>query len=71
VISDLRRWFEPTKEVLPPRCLFDDVPVGNTEDLHDTGELLLLVFSGEDWYTSVEFGEDASDVSGVQKKNPP
>jgi hypothetical protein len=52
-----------TEKVLSPRCLFNDVPIGNTEDLHDTGKLLLLVLAGEDWYTSVQLGEDTSEVS--------
>jgi hypothetical protein len=56
--------------MLPPGCLLDDVPIGNTEDLHNTGELLLFVLAREDRHTSVQLGEDASNVSWVAKARP-
>jgi hypothetical protein len=50
-----------TEEMLPPRRLFDDVPIRYPEDLHNTRKLLLLILAGKDWHSSVQLREDTPD----------
>lgn len=51
---------ELTEEDILARTLINDVLVGQTEDLHDARQLLLLVLSREDGEAGVELGEDAA-----------
>ena len=52
-----------TEEELPPRSLVDDVSVRDAEDLHDTSQLLLLVFARKDRHAGIKLGEDAPGYS--------
>ena len=52
------------EEFLADRLL-DEVFFGRAEDFHDAGELLLLVFAGEDGVAGEELGEDATETPHV------
>ena len=43
------------------RAAIDEILVGNAKDLHDTGELLLLVLARKDRVASVHLGHDAPE----------
>lgn len=49
-----------TEKVLLSGRLFDRTAIRGTQHLHDASKLLLLVFSGEDWISCVELGDDAA-----------
>lgn len=67
-LSTKRRWVkELTEEDILARTLVNDVLVGQTEDLHDARQLLLLVLSGKDGEAGVELGEDAAQGPHVDR----
>src|ERR1700737_4785295 len=48
------------EELLPSRFL-DEILFRRAENFHDTGELFLLVFAGEERIAGVQFREDTAD----------
>ena len=60
------RWHkEHTKEESLSLTAVDEVLIRDAENLHDTRELLLLIFTWEDGKTSVELGQDATQTPHV------
>ena len=56
---------EHTKEESLSLTAVDEVLIRDAENLHDTRELLLLIFTWEDGKTSVELGQDATQTPHV------
>lgn len=57
----------PTKEEAPPGGLIQHVSTGESQDLHDTGQLLHLILPGEQGVPRVQLRQDTAKAPHVYR----